>query len=283
MQTVAQTLARGIAALGATSETPRADAMLLLARALERDREWIVAHPEAAPLETQAARFDAFCEVRKRGTPLAYVLGSAGFFGREFAVDHRVLVPRPETEHLIDEALAFLKPREPATVLDVGAGSGAIACTIAAEIGSVFVEGTDVSPDAVDVAESNARKLGVAARCRFWCGDLAEPVGERRFDVVLANLPYVPTRDLPTPPNPVGFEPRGALDGGADGLKVYRRFLPVAPALLNPGGLLLLEAAPPQVGGLLELAAAAFPGVDPLTGEDFAGLARYVKVRLPAR
>ena len=106
-------------------------------------------------------------------------------------------------------------------------------------------------------------------------------MGGRRFDVVLANLPYVPTAELPQRPDPVAFEPRQALDGGADGLGTYRRFVPAARALLEPGGLLLLEAAPPQMAGLLDLVEAAFPGLGAVAGEDFAGLARYVRVRIP--
>jgi release factor glutamine methyltransferase len=277
---VARTLARGIARLAPTSESPRADALLLLAQALGRDRAWILAHGEARASREHIERFDAACATRGAGTPLAYVLGAAGFYGREFRVDGRVLVPRPETEHLIDEARAFFQRSvSGGAVLDVGVGSGAIACTIAAEIREVRVDGTDVSPQALEVAASNARALGVADRCRFHCGDLADPVRGRRFDVVLANLPYVPTDDLPARPNPLAFEPRLALDGGSDGLQAYRRFVPAAPPLLEPGGLLLLEAAPPQMAGLLELVRAAFPGCEVASGDDFAGLARYVKVR----
>ncbi|HEY5426288.1 MAG TPA: peptide chain release factor N(5)-glutamine methyltransferase, partial [Candidatus Tumulicola sp.] len=232
----------------------------------------------------QVERFVEWCAVRGSGAPLAYVLGTAGFYGRDFCVDPRVLVPRPETERLIAEALAFLEgfpPQSAAAVLDVGTGSGAIACTIAAEVRSAVVDGTDVSPEALEVAQRNARELGVAERCRFHLGDLAAPVGGRRFDVVLANLPYVPTAELPQRPDPVAFEPRQALDGGADGLGTYRRFVPAARALLEPGGLLLLEAAPPQMAGLLDLVEAAFPGLGAVAGDDFAGLARYVRVRIP--
>jgi release factor glutamine methyltransferase len=286
---VSQALANGIAALAPSSESPRADAMLLLARALECEREWILAHGEARAPQPQAQRFEALCNLRATGMPLAYVLGAAGFYGREFAVDRRVLVPRPETEHLVDEALTFLNGRRAAvdtrhrmTVLDVGVGSGAIACTIAAEVDRVFVEGTDISPAAVEVANLNAQRLNVADRCRFHCGRFAAPVAARRFDLVLANLPYIPTQQLPPAPNPVAFEPQEALDGGPDGLNPYREFLPGVPGLLEPGGLVLLEAAPPQMAGLVQLAERAFPGTTALVGADFAGHARYVKVA-PAR
>jgi release factor glutamine methyltransferase len=276
-------LARGVAALASTSDSPRADAMLLLAHALECERGWIVAHGEARVARGPAKRFGALFNLRATGVPLAYVLGSAGFYGREFAVDARVLVPRPETEHLIDEAAAFLNERSgsggrPATVLDVGTGSGAIACTIAAENRHTLVDGTDVSPAAIAVARGNAQKLNVDGRCRFHCGQFAAPVAGRRFDVVLANLPYLPTSEIPLPPNPVAFEPREAVDGGVDGLDAYREFVPVASPLLEPGGLVLLEAAPAQMPGLVDLVERTFGAAAVEVGSDFAGLARYVKV-----
>jgi release factor glutamine methyltransferase len=291
--TVGRALAEGIAMLSPASESPRTDARILLARALERTREWIVAHDRDLVAGEGAERFFAMCQSRSQGTPLAYVLGSVWFYGREFAVDARVLVPRPETEHLIDEARAFFAERgkvqrlgnSSMTVLDVGTGSGAIACTIAGEDPDVMVEGTDLSAEAVDVARYNARALGVCDRCRFYCGSFAAPVKGRRFDLVLANLPYVPTAELPQKPNPVGFEPRVALDGGRDGLDAYRGFLPAAAAagLVGPRGLLLLEAAPPQMAGLVELARAAFPRARVEVGSDFSGRARYARVRMPAQ
>ncbi|MBV8150860.1 MAG: peptide chain release factor N(5)-glutamine methyltransferase [Candidatus Eremiobacteraeota bacterium] len=287
-QTVAQTLARGIVALARNGESPRSDALQLMAHVLGRERAWIAAHGETFLSKPQGEKFASLCELRAAGTPLAYILGFAGFYGREFAVNDKVLVPRPETEHLVDEALAFVKarvdpnlPKHFVTALDVGVGSGAIACTIAAENANVFVEGTDTSSAAIKIAQHNARRLNVIGRCRFHYGSLAEPVRERTFDVIVANLPYIPTGDLPAPPNPVGFEPREALDGGPDGLAAYRRFVPAAPVLLRPGGLLLLEAAPPVIDGLAVVVAEAFPRVDFEVGEDYAGLPRYLKLLAP--
>jgi release factor glutamine methyltransferase len=286
--TVAQTLARGIVALAKAGDSPRSDALLLLAHVLGRDRAWLVAHGETFLSKPQAEKFAALCEVRAVGTPLAYILGTAGFYGRDFVVNESVLVPRPETEHLVEEAIAHVKarvnpnlPKHFVTALDVGCGSGAIACTIAAENANVFVEGTDTSLAAIKVAEHNARRLNVIGRCRFHFGSFAMPVRERTFDVVVANLPYVPTADLPKPPEAAGFEPREALDGGPDGLAAYRDFLPTAPALLKPGGLLLLEAAPPVIDELAVLVNRAFPRVEFDVGEDYAGLARYVKLVVP--
>lgn len=277
--TVGRALADGIDALRA-GDSARADALLLLARALGCGREWILAHGDAPMAGTAAQRFFELCAARREGRPIAYVLGEAGFYGRTFAVDDRVLVPRPETECLVDAALRFLKRtgRSSPALLDVGCGSGAIGCTLAAEVPDATVLGTDDSPGAVEVAAANARRLDVASRCAFECGDLATPAAGRRFDVVLANLPYVPTNRVEGKPHPLGFEPRRALDGGRDGLDAYRRFLPAAPALLEPGGLLLLEAAPPQMEGLLDLVRGAFAGSRIAVGDDLGGLARYLEL-----
>ena len=232
--------------------------------------------------EDVLARYLALCARRSTGMPLAYVLGQAGFYGRQFEVDESVLVPRPETEHLVDEALAFLRQRalegRESAVLDVGTGSGAIACTIAAQTQRA-VDATDASPAALDVAARNARRLGVAPLCRFFRGDLLEPVASRRYDLIVANLPYLPTCDLPAPPDPVSFEPVAALDGGPDGLDCYRRLLQAAPAVLAAEGLLLLEAAPPTMPALEALVRTAFPGAAVEVGNDYAGLARCLRCR----
>jgi release factor glutamine methyltransferase len=281
--TVAHALDAGIATLQGRSESPRSDALLLLSRALGCRREWIMTHGDAALNARAAARFERWCGQRACGVPVAYLVGDAGFYGRTFAVDARVLVPRPESEHLIDEVLAFAarRARGDLEILDVGTGSGALACTLAAELPRASVSGTDCSTDALEVADGNARRLGVARRCRLYAGDLAAPVAGRRFDAVVANLPYVPTEEIDASPA-LRCEPRSALDGGADGLDAYRRFVPAAPALLKPGGLLLLEAAPPQMPGLLELVRAAFAPARPSAGVDYAGLDRYVRLETAA-
>jgi release factor glutamine methyltransferase len=289
-QTIAQVLARGIVALATRSESPRTDAQMLLAHVLQREREWIVAHGEAFLSKTQGEKFVTLCEVRAEGTPMAYILGFAGFYGREFAVNDKVLVPRPETEHLVEEAVRHLRarvdpqlPKKFLTALDVGVGSGAIACTLAAEIPNLFVEGTDISAGALKMAEYNARRLNVIARCKFYYGDLASSIGERHFDLVIANLPYIPSDQLPKRPEAASFEPKDALDGGHDGLDHYRRFLPQARKLLKPGGMLLLEAAPTVMDGLVVLVNEAFRGSEFGLGEDYGGRLRYVKVQAPVK
>ena len=240
-----------------------------------------MAHGEALVAPAQAAAFDALCGARATGMPVAYVLGSAGFYGREFAVDERVLVPRPETEHLIDEVLAFVRSRNDLVrveVLDVGTGSGAIACTVAAECPGAFVDATDVSAPAIDVARRNAQAFGVESRCVFHCGRFLEPVEHRTFDVVIANLPYVPSDQIPNSGDALAFEPRGALDGGSDGLNAYRGLLPDLPGVLKPGGLVLLEAGPAQIAGLVALVESAFLRAKTSIERDYAGRERYVRI-----
>jgi release factor glutamine methyltransferase len=274
---VAQTLAEGTALLHDSSTSPRADALLLLAHALNRGREWIVAHGDATPSQEEAQAFERLSEKRGKGVPVAYLLGSAGFYGREFLVNESVLIPRPETERLAAEAIAFIG-NQALRVLDVGTGSGAIACTIAAETHAT-VHATDISAAAIGVAKKNAQRLGVADRCEFLTGDLTEPVKNERYDVVVANLPYIPTAEIPGQPDPVAYEPRAALDGGPDGLALYRRLLGTLPPLLNPNALILLEAAPPTIQGLRDLMRHSLPHFTLAVCNDYAGLARYIKAK----
>ncbi|HVR45903.1 MAG TPA: peptide chain release factor N(5)-glutamine methyltransferase [Candidatus Binatia bacterium] len=274
---VGNALRRGISVLSESTGSARADALILLAHVLGRSREWIVAHDDARLSEGDLALFTDLCARRRQGEPVAYITGSACFYGREFIVDESVLVPRPETEHLVDEAVAFLRGLGTAgRVLDVGTGSGAIACTIAAETNAV-VDATDVSPEAVALAARNAERLAIGGRCRFLCGDLAAPVKGERYDVVVANLPYVPTADLPAGPDSTSFEPRVALDGGPDGLTVYRALLRGIADHVTAKAMVLLEAAPPTIERLIELTQNSLRNSTVTIGNDYAGLARYVK------
>jgi release factor glutamine methyltransferase len=243
---------------------------------MRREREWIVAYGDATPSPEEVQAFERLSTQRSEGVPVAYLLGSAGFFGREFLVNESVLVPRPETEHLVAAAIAFIGKR-PLDVVDVGTGSGAIACTIAAETRAT-VCGTDTSSAAVAIANENARRFGVTDRCRFYVGDLTEAVSAQRFDLVVANLPYVPTAEIPSKPDPVAFEPREALDGGSDGLTLYRRLLNTLALLLNANALILLEAAPPTMPGLSAIVRSALPHSAIAVCRDYAGLERYLRI-----
>lgn len=273
--TTAAALAAGTVRLRECSAAPRTDALTLLEATLRQSRAWIAAFGEHPMSEVDVAAFERLCERRASGIPTAYLLGSVGFYGHEFLVDERVLVPRPESEHLVDEAIAFLGERE-ADVLDVGTGSGAIACSIAAATRAT-VYATDISRDALAVANDNVRRFGMEGRCNLAHGDLLKPFAGRRFDVVVANLPYVPTCDVPQAPNPVAFEPRIAVDGGPDGLAIYRRLIDELPKALKPGALVLLEAAPPTVNALRQLIRKGLPAATVEVCRDYAGLERYVK------
>jgi release factor glutamine methyltransferase len=282
-ESIAAALAIGTAMLRNRSDSGRADAELLMAHAVGHDRTFLFAHGDLPIDDAQARRFYDDCERRKTGIPVAYLLGRAGFYGRSFLVGEHVLVPRPETEALVDYALQFAKRRvsQASRILDLGTGSGALACTLAAELPSATVDATDCSAAALAVARANARALGVDSRCRFYLGDLAGPVAGRHYDSIVANLPYVATADIPAAPDPLAFEPRVALDGGPDGLRVYARLLPQLPALLAPGALALLEAAPHQIAALGALCEPVFSNATVTIGRDLGGLDRLVIIVLP--
>lgn len=280
MQSVGTALACAMQILADRTDTPRLDAQLLLSATLCRERSWLTAHSESAIEREAADHFSSLCQRRANGTPISYLTGTAGFYGREFAVNDKVLIPRRETEHLIETTLDYSRARGNGTmrVLDVGTGSGAIAVTMAAELPGSTVDATDFSEEALMVARNNAERHGVQARCKFYRGNLTEPVSDRVYDAVIANLPYVPTAALPALPNPVAFEPVSALDGGCDGLDVYRRFLASVAEVLSGHALLIMETAPPTIAALRDLAERSFPDRRVESGLDLAGCGRYVSV-----
>jgi release factor glutamine methyltransferase len=201
-------------------EDPRLDAEVLLAEAVGCDRAALVANPEAELAPAASRAFGEMVRRRLRREPVAYIIGRRGFRNLELAVDRRVLIPRPETELLVELALE----RGPANVLDVGTGSGAIALAVADELPGCAVSATDTSSAALEVAGANAARLGLAERVRFLPGTLPEA---ERFELVLANLPYVAERDWPgLQPEVTEWEPRVALLAGPDGLDAYRAFIP---------------------------------------------------------
>lgn len=265
----------------------RYDAALLLAHVLARDPAWLLAHDDAPVAPVDRARYDAAVARRLRGEPVPYIVGTAGFYGRAFAVDANTLVPRPETEALVEVILESVRRSTasgPPRICDVGTGSGAIAVTIACELPGALVTAVDVSPAALAVARRNAEAHGVTARVRVVLGDgLAAAPSPAGYTCVAANLPYVRTGDLPRAPDPASFEPRLALDGGPDGLLLYRALLRDAARALAPDGTLVMEAGPDTVPTLAALARAAFPNRDVRVRPDYAGLARLVVLERTAR
>jgi release factor glutamine methyltransferase len=211
-------------------------AEVLLAHATGQDRTWLYAHATDELREVWWIHYGRYLHERMRGKPTQYITGRQEFFGREFRVTPDVLIPRPETEHLIEAALGLSK--NATTILDIGTGSGAIAVTLALET-NARVFATDISEAALRVATANASKLG--ANVEFFASDLASAL-RGQFDLIVSNPPYVPRDDQSTIQREVrDFEPEVALYGGDDGFAIYRRLIPEAARLLQPGGWLMLE------------------------------------------
>lgn len=274
--------------------TPRLDAELLLAHAIGVDRSWIAAHPEAPLGSGASATYEKLLDRRATGEPVAYLRGIKEFHGIALAVDARALIPRPETERLVDLALAEIMRRlgaglrhasRPLTVIDVGTGSGAIAIALAVALrerrvpaAEVAIAAVDVSPAALDLARENAVGHGVGDRIRFDAGDLLPPVGSGPWDVVAANLPYVRADALAGLPAPTSFEPALALDGGADGLAVIDRLLDALPSALADGGTALLEIGADQGALVVAHVDDRLPGWRCRVEPDLGGLPRVAVV-----
>jgi release factor glutamine methyltransferase len=263
-------------------ETPRLDAELLVSHALGISRTDVIVHGDR-PLE--AAELDALRTLVKRRRarePMAYLRGYREFYGRSFKVDKRVLIPRPETELLVEVALRRTKSRSLSLrILDLCTGSGCVAITLARELPTASVLATDVSTGALTVARENAHKLG-AYRVGFREGDLcaAVPTGSK-FDLVTANPPYIASAELATLMADVrDFEPKLALDGGSDGLDFYRRIATETPARMIPGGALVLEVGFGEAEAVVSLLEQAH-FADLQTEKDPAGIARIVSARAP--
>jgi len=254
--------------------TPRLDAELLVAHVLSLPRVQLYVQFERVLTPEELASLRDMIKRRQAGESIAYLTGRKEFWKFELAVDARVLVPRPDTETLVEEALARLGEPAPARIADVGTGSGALAITLAKVRAEAAVFASDVSPAALEVARGNAERLGAAVT--FVEGDLGAPLAAHApFTLIVANLPYVPTGELASLSADVRSEPALALDGGADGLDLVRRLVKEAPALLAAGGALALEIGDGQAAAtraLLE--AAAFTDVQ--TRKDLAGIERIV-------
>lgn len=248
-------------------DAPRLTAEVLLAHAVGQDRSWLFAHSDEELKEVWWIHYGRYLHQRMQGVPTQHITGRQEFYGREFRVTREVLIPRPETEHVVEACLS----RRGGRVLDIGTGSGAIAVTLALETRARVVA-TDLSFAAVRIARENARRLGAAVE--FVCCDLASAV-RGPFDLVVSNPPYIPESEA-LPREVVEHEPRMALFGGADGLDVYRRLIPSAMGLLRPGGWLVMEIGYRSAGGVVELLA-GWESVEVL--KDLAGLDRVVAAR----
>jgi release factor glutamine methyltransferase len=294
--TVRQLLDAGVARLrGSGSESARLDAELLLAFALDTDRTGVIAHTDALVGDGAAARFEAALDRRAAGEPVAYIRGVKEFHGLAFGVDPRALIPRPETEKLVELAeLEIVRrlvgaPRAagspPLRVVDVGVGSGAVAVTVAVLLRrrkmaeEVELSASDTSEEALQLARENAVAHAVGDRITFTNADLLPGDEARRWDLVLANLPYVRSDALPTLPRAASFEPVLALDGGPDGLRVIDRLVGLLPEALAEGGAAFLEIGGDQGAEMRALAAERLPGWSCDIEPDLGGLPRVAILR----
>lgn len=263
LTTVAKALRQGDSLLGqAISKSAARDARLLLAKATSRDLAFLLAHPEFEIEAGDWDRFEDWIRQRASGKPIAYLIGHQEFYGRDFVVSPAVLIPRPETELLIEQSLRILAPgrlgdlREvppgclhtthtlspslPVWIADIGTGSGCVAVTLAAEIPQARTIATDISEAALQVAKENARIHGVFDRVQFHHADLL-PRGVARLDAIVSNPPYVATEDVSLSADVRDHEPQEALFAGENGMEVYARLVPEAARRLKPGGWLILE------------------------------------------
>jgi release factor glutamine methyltransferase len=306
MATIGECIADATARLReAGSETARLDAELLLGWAVGADRVTIVAHRDAPVGADALAKFEDGVARRASGEPVAYIRGIKEFHGLAFAVDGRALIPRPETEALVDAGVAEVMARlarrsgevggglgaggDPIRVVDVGTGGGAIAVALAVELRRrrvtmdrhVTIAATDISPDALDLARENAVGHAAADGMRFIEADLLPPVlpdNGAPVDLILANLPYVRSDAIAGLPIAASFEPRLALDGGADGLDVIRELLARLPDALASDGVGLLEIGADQGDTAPAAVVASLPGWRASVQPDLAGLPRVLRV-----
>jgi len=270
------------------SETARLDAELLVAHLIERDRAWVIAHPEAAMVEADA--LDALVERRASGEPIAYLRGFKEWHSLRIGTDARALIPRPETELLADAAGDEIERRladGPVAAWEVATGSGAVSIVLGLRFGSALAEGrlsllaTDISDDALSLAAENFAAHGIRG-VALEHADLLEGAGDGRPrpDVLIANLPYVSTAEVDARWGSLGFEPRIATDGGSDGLDLLRRLMDEAPGRVAEGATILLEIGAGQVEAIGEMAPA---GATVEVVSDLAGLDRVVRIGLGQR
>ena len=276
-----------------STETPVLDAQVLLASITGQSRSWVLAHPEIELNSKEQGELEFALDQLGTGVPLPYIIGNWEFYGLEFIISKDVLIPRPETELLVDKALAWLKANpKRRRLIDMGTGSGCIAVALAVHIPDLFVIASDISEKALYIAQQNAHKFDVAGRIEFICGNLWEAGKlEKGYafslktdrpspgaDLITANLPYIPSsilHDLKV----YGREPELALDGGFDGLVVIRQFLKSAMLYLKPGGLILMELESSLGKKASTLGYDFFPEAGIHLHQDLSGHERLLEIR----
>ncbi len=273
------------ACLAPITDTPALDASVLIAHVINKPRSWVMAHHELTLSASQQKHLDDSLMRLKSGEPFPYVLGQWEFFGLRFDITPDTLIPRPETELLVEKAIAWLQ-NHPAkrSVADVGTGSGAIAVSVAVNVLDAKILATDISYKALQVAKHNAKKFGVSERIKFAECDLLPvqsqiPNRKSSIDMICANLPYIPSKtlyDLPI----YKREPTLALDGGEDGLDPFRKLLTLSHHWLAPDGMMLFEIESTHGSKALSLAYAAFPEARISLHQDLTGKDRLLQLEL---
>jgi release factor glutamine methyltransferase len=259
---------------------PRREAMSLLMLAIKKDKAFVYSRPEYVLAREEVERLSAYLERRSNREPLQYISGVQEFFGLEFEVTPAVLIPRPETEMVVERAIEILGVSGDSSVCDVGTGSGCIVISILHQLPSVRGVGLDISRDALQVARRNAEKHGTSERLELLESDLFAAVTDRKFDLIVSNPPYVPVRDMAGLQAEVrDFEPHGALTDGSDGLSIVRQIIRNASRYLHHDGFLLMEIGFDQsekVAAMFDPALWYAPELFP----DLQGIPRLVSARL---
>lgn len=268
-------------------ENSRLNAELLLAHSLSLNREELYVGLHRELKEAEKGALERLIQRRISGEPLQYILGQQEFWSINFKVDPRVLIPRPETELLVEQSLRILSEKafeQNPSVLEIGTGSGAIAVALAKEVTHIFLVATDISRDALVLAKENAKSAGVQDRIQFVSGDLLGPFQPseetKAFDLILSNPPYIVRSEIGSLAKEVrDYEPVIALDGGRDGLEFYRRLVSQAPSSLREGGWLLLEVGQAQAQWVAKQIQESGTFLEPQILPDLAGIERVVKAQ----
>jgi len=259
------------------SELASLEARVILCHLLEKPREWLVTHPEFELDDHQIVKANQLIGRLQTGEPLPYLIGKQAFFGLDFKVTPDVLIPRPETELLIEECIRWLEDHPSRRKLaDIGTGSGAIAVTLADRFEDLIVTAIDISEQALDVARQNAKLLNVDSQIEFIQNNLLDNI-TYRFDVIAANLPYIPSDKLKTL-SVTRYEPLLALDGGCDGLVIIKQLLQQAREHLNPAGMIILEIEEGQSESGQKLVDTLMPGAAKSILNDLANHPRILKI-----
>ena len=267
-----------VAQLKGITDTPLVEVSAIAAHNLQQSREWVFAHPEFILSKSQVDLLNDAVDRLRSGTPLPYITGKAHFFGLEFRVTPEVLIPRPETEQLVELAIQWLEKHPgKSQVADIGTGSGAIAIALADRFPQVHVVAADISPAALEIARENGRLNKVSEQVEFVQSYLLRSINTK-FDLLLANLPYIPSQDLLSL-RVARFEPKLALDGGEDGLQLIGNLLVQSVLTLAPGGCMILEFQYNHTNAVRDLTHKVYPDAQVTYYQDLAGIPRGVIIQ----